>query len=90
MRGNFDREVVSRLAPEGAVIGEATIGTNREGHGSLAERRIVGGRRTKAQGSQRASAADTLGSPFAYGLVNNRAEGNAPLTVQGLVQMLRD
>ena len=26
----------------------------------------------------------------AYVLVNNRAEGNAPLTVQGLVGMLRD
>jgi len=25
----------------------------------------------------------------AYVLVNNRAEGNAPLTVQGLVEMLR-
>jgi len=25
----------------------------------------------------------------AYVLVNNRAEGNAPLTVQGLVRMLR-
>jgi uncharacterized protein YecE (DUF72 family) len=25
-----------------------------------------------------------------YVLVNNRAEGNAPLTVQGLVGMLRD
>ena len=27
--------------------------------------------------------------PHAYVLVNNRAEGNAPLTVQGLVGMLR-
>jgi len=26
----------------------------------------------------------------AYVLVNNRAEGNAPLTVQGLMGMLRD
>ena len=26
----------------------------------------------------------------AYVLVNNRAEGNAPLTVEGLVGMLRD
>jgi len=26
----------------------------------------------------------------AYVLVNNRCEGNAPLTVQGLVGMLRD
>jgi len=26
----------------------------------------------------------------AYVLVNNKAEGNAPLTVQGLVEMLRD
>jgi hypothetical protein len=37
---------------------EATVGTRREGHGSLARRRIVGGKRRKAQGSQRASAAD--------------------------------
>ena len=28
--------------------------------------------------------------PHAYVLVNNRAEGNAPLTVQGLVGMLRE
>jgi len=26
---------------------------------------------------------------YAYVLVNNRSEGNAPLTVQGLVEMLR-
>jgi len=26
----------------------------------------------------------------AYVLVNNRSEGNAPLTVQGLAEMLRD
>jgi uncharacterized protein YecE (DUF72 family) len=26
----------------------------------------------------------------AYVLVNNRAEGNAPLTVQGLTEMLRE
>jgi hypothetical protein len=26
----------------------------------------------------------------AYGLVNNRSEGNAPLTVQALAEMLRD
>jgi hypothetical protein len=26
----------------------------------------------------------------AYGLVNNRSEGNAPLTVQALSEMLRD
>jgi hypothetical protein len=27
---------------------------------------------------------------YAYVSVNNRAEGNAPLTVQGLTEMLRD
>ena len=89
MRRNFDRQVVSRLTREGAVIGEATIGTNREGHETHAGRRIVGRKRRKTQGSQCASAADFLASPCAYVLVNNRAEGNAPVIVQGLMEMLR-
>jgi hypothetical protein len=36
-----------------ALQREATVGTNRERHGGLAGRRIVGGLRTRAQGSMR-------------------------------------
>ena len=38
------------MVRDGAMHGEALVETKREGHGSLAGRRIVGGMRTKAQG----------------------------------------
>jgi hypothetical protein len=40
------------LVRDGAVHGEALVETKREGHRGLAGRRIVGGRRTTAQGPQ--------------------------------------
>ena len=39
--------------------------------------------------AKRDGAVRAAGGRRAYVLVNNRAEGNAPLTVQGLVGMLR-
>jgi len=43
-------------------------------------------RRETVQHARQAVGAD----PRAYVLVNNRSEGNAPLTVQALSEMLRD
>jgi len=40
------------MVRDGAVHGEALVETNREGHGRLAGRRIVGGMRTKEQEAQ--------------------------------------
>ncbi|HEV8327697.1 MAG TPA: hypothetical protein VGQ08_09455 [Nitrospiraceae bacterium] len=47
---------------------------------------IVGGRRRTAQLVRQA----VSDGRRAYVLVNNRSEGNAPLTVQALAEMLRD
>jgi hypothetical protein len=38
------------VVADSAVHGEATVGPNREGHGGLAGRRILGEMRTRAQG----------------------------------------
>ena len=40
---------MSRVVRDSALHVKATVGTNRDGHRGLAERRIVGGRRTRAQ-----------------------------------------
>jgi len=47
----------SSVVHNGALHWEAAEGTNREGHRSLARGRIVGGKRTRVQGSR-------LGSRF--------------------------
>ena len=41
--------VATRVVRHTTLHGEATVGTNREGHGNLAGRRVVGGWRKKMQ-----------------------------------------
>jgi hypothetical protein len=86
----FSRQISDNtLAPKQArMLGHRTPDrkaagwANRERHGGLAGRRIVGGMRRTEQGPQVFSEGHR-----AYVLVNNRTEGNAPLTVEGLVGM---
>ena len=48
------------MVRDGAMHGEALVETKREGHGSLAGRRIVGGMRIKVQGSQVGEEGDSV------------------------------
>lgn len=46
-------------------------------------------RQALSEGRQWRAAQSRLKPPCAFVLVNNRAEGNAPLTVRGLSEILR-